>query len=123
MTLTVYTARISYGGADRLDVTARSGITGLGAEFAPSWALLRPYLKLVRSGAMRAGDWLEYSAAYRLEMLESYARHRPVWDALLAREMATLICYCTITPVRPWCHRRLLAAMLVRLGAEDRGER
>lgn len=44
MTLAVHTARISYSGPDRLDVTRKSaGPEGL--PFAPSWQILGPMLR------------------------------------------------------------------------------
>ena len=43
MTLRVHTARVSYGGADRLDITRKSAPPE-GIAFAPSWAILRPAL-------------------------------------------------------------------------------
>ena len=47
MSLIVHTARVSYGGADRLDVTRKSaGPEGI--VFAPSWAILRPALDLLK---------------------------------------------------------------------------
>jgi hypothetical protein len=116
VTLVVYTARVTYAGADRLDVTRKSG-GALGVVFAPSWALLRPHLAARREGR---DTWDAYAPMYRAEMVASYRAHRAAWDALLAREVATLCCYCT-DPAR--CHRTLLAGFLARLGADARGER
>lgn len=144
MTLRVYTARVSYGGDDRLDITRKSaGAEGL--PFAPSRAILNPALDLmhnataliffadvapgVEGGAeakklgavvLRA-TWALYREAYTLEMRESYRAQRAAWDALLARAEVTLCCYCT-DPKR--CHRTVLARdVLPRLGAEFMGER
>ena len=64
--------------------------------------------------------WALYSAAYASEMRESYRTQRATWDALLARESVTLVCYCT-DPAR--CHRTLLAGILAKLGATVVGER
>ena len=67
------------------------------------------------------GDlWSAYVHAYRHEMRASYKAHRAAWDALLARERVTLVCYCTDAE---HCHRRVLARILVKLGATDQGER
>ena len=150
MTLTVHTARVSYDGADRLDVTRGAGREGI--AFAPSWAILRPALDLLSvARSMRAaadhagaakpddaalaescvemtraaeaieiGAWALYVEAYRGEMRESYRANRPAWNALLARESVTLVCYCT-DPAR--CHRTLLAGILAKLGATVAGER
>jgi len=119
MTLHVLTARISYGGPDRLDVT-RAGADPVGVVFAPSWPLLMMAKTMARRGpdAAEAG-WTEYVPEYAAEMRASYRQHRAVWDALLGRERVVLCCYC-VNPAR--CHRRLLAGMLVECGAADEGE-
>ena len=130
--LRVFTARVSYGGADRLDVT-RSSATAEGLPFAPSDVILWPAKRelkaaddVERSGdaakaeAMRAATWAWYAPRYREEMRASYARHRAAWERLLAKPSATLCCYC-VDPAR--CHRRLLAEMLVACGAVYAGER
>lgn len=130
MTLTVHTARISYGGRDRFDVTRKSG-GAIGEPFAPSWRILQPMLEarkrwsekathpLIRGGE-EARLWAEYVDEYTFEMRESYRTRRGSWDELLARESVTLVCYCTDAE---HCHRRLLAEILVKLGATYAGER
>lgn len=147
MTLHVFTARMSYRGADRLDVTRKSG-AGHALAFAPSWAILNPAIELrrvaeslraavqaarasgaddrVESGAIAAeridaAAWALYVPAFRAEMLTSYRVHRASWDWLLEQCEVTLCCYCS-DPAR--CHRRLLAGtILPKLGAVDGGER
>lgn len=115
----VYTARISYAGADRLDVTRKSaGPEGL--PFAPSWRILRPVIEARRNGSSWVWLWPRYVDDYTAEMRTSYRDQRPAWDALLGRAEVTLLCYCTDAE---HCHRTLLAGMLGRLGAEMRGER
>ena len=127
----VYTARVTYAGADRLDVTRKSaGPEGL--PFAPLWAILSPMLEAWKrwraaltafaDRVIEEGDlWSAYVHAYRHEMRASYKAHRAAWDALLARERVTLVCYCT-DPLR--CHRTLLArSFLTALGARYDGER
>lgn len=150
----VYTARVSYRGEDRLDVTRKSGREGI--AFAPSWRLLGPALRARRAledkqledrelgESIEHGDggeaglqtiafkldalgrewdaaWLVYVAGYTAEMRESYRRDRAAWNALLAREVVTLCCYCTDTAR---CHRTLLARdILPKLGATYGGER
>jgi uncharacterized protein YeaO (DUF488 family) len=116
MSLTVHTARISYGGPDRLDVTRKSGV----AAFAPSWRILGPALRRRRDAAhVDEIEWHAYREAYLAEMRESYRMRRREWALLLARDRAVLCCYCT-DPLR--CHRRLLAGILAKLGATDAGE-
>lgn len=146
MTLRVYTARVSYAGADRLDVTRltaekhrhSTGEMHPGEPFAPSRAILNPALDLMNNAAalatyeprgsdaakaaaiFRRSAWALYAEAYRGEMRESYRANRSAWDALLARESATLVCYC-VDPGQ--CHRTLLANFLAKLGATPHGER
>lgn len=121
VTLNVWTSRITYRGADRLDVTRKSaGPEGL--SFAPSWAILRPMLELRRSDDPHAElrAWPQYVADYTAEMRTSYRDHRPSWDVLLAKSEVTLLCYCTDAD---HCHRTVLAEILGKLGAEVHGER
>lgn len=119
--LRVWTARISYRGPDRLDITRKSaGLAGI--PFAPSWAILRPALDARRTGDPKAEAeaWARYVPAYTAEMRVSYRAHSEAWSELLARREVTLCCYC-VDPER--CHRRLLAGMLAKCGAADMGER
>ncbi len=146
--LRVWTARISYQGADRLDITRKSaGPDGL--LFAPSWAILRPAFARLQGAKhhrrmvvaeyegcfdeaaerarhaaeaerLEALAWGEYVPAYTAEMRASWRANRERWDALLARQEVTLVCYCTDAE---HCHRRLLASMLVKCGAIYMGER
>lgn len=116
MTLLVHTARITYSGPDRLDITRKSG----DPTFAPSWAILRPMLEARRNGPSYVWLWPQYVADYTAEMRTSYREHRAAWDALLARDEVTLVCYCT-DPQH--CHRTVLAGILGKLGATVCGER
>lgn len=121
MTSRVFTARISYAGADRVNVTRKSaGADGL--AFAPSWRIVTPMVKLRREKGPAAVEyvWPFYAAVYRAEMRLSYREHRREWNALLARSEVTLVCYC-IDPA--FCHRTLLAEILGKLGATYCGER
>ena len=119
MSLRVCTARVSYRGPDRLDVTRKSGGPA-GTPFAPSWALLGPFLKKRSATGLTDADWAAYVAGYQEEMRASYAHRRSEWDALLARGQVTLCCYCTDSDR---CHRTILASILVVLGAVYEGER
>lgn len=121
MATRVHTARVAYGGADRLDITRKSAWPD-GLPFAPSWSILGPILRLRRSDDPFAVEhaWPKYVADYTAEMRASYRENRPAWDALLARGEVTLVCYCTY-PTR--CHRTVLAEILAKLGADVRGER
>ena len=115
----VWTARITYAGPHRLDITRKSG-TGLGAMFAPSWGLLSPILAMRKRGdhAGVEAAWPRYVELYKHEMRECWRAHRATW-AELRSVPRVLVCYCT-DPAR--CHRRVLAEILARLGAADRGE-
>jgi uncharacterized protein DUF488 len=115
----VYTARISYSGPDRLDITRKSaGPDGL--PFAPSWRILGTVLRLRRREQPVASYWPKYVADYTAEMRASYRDQRPAWDRLLARDEVTLCCYCTDAV---HCHRTVLAEILSKLGAAVCGER
>ena len=133
-----------------VDKAGRTGIVALGAPWAPSAKILWPaktHLTLVdalvrRAEAMPLGeasafvlttahDLLSktegaYRDLYHLEMQQSYRRHRAAWDALLARETATLVCFCPRREPgegqRHHCHRHHLAPFLVACGAVDLGE-
>ena len=118
----LYTAQFRYPGPDRIDVTRGSGKAGEHIVLAPSWGLLDLALKKIRyasSDVERDRLWEEYKVRYTEEMRVSYREHRPVWEALLAREQACLVCYCANVDR---CHRGLLADILVKLGAQYLGE-
>lgn len=116
--LRVFTAQLSYRGEDRLDITRKSGGTS-GSPFAPSWQILGPALT-ARAAHRLPEHWPTYREAYLQEMRGSYRSDSSPWHALLARVSVTLCCYCADAR---HCHRRLLAEILVRLGAVDEGER
>jgi uncharacterized protein YeaO (DUF488 family) len=122
MTVAVYTARVSYSGPDRLDVTRKSAV-GHGMAFAPSWKILGPMVRLRRvrcADGISAEAWARYVADYTVEMRASYRGNYPAWGWLLAEERRTLVCYCT-DPAH--CHRTVLAGILATLGAKVMGER
>lgn len=49
----------------------------------------------------------------------SYNKNESAWDELLSRKTVTLLCYCSNTT---HCHRKILAEILVKLGAVYAGE-
>lgn len=136
MTLRVFTARLTYVGPDRLDITRagadayrkRTGLTWEGAAFAPSWEIMLPLVRMRRelrgtgylAHEIVAPAWKLYVPAYTAEMRASYRRNRAAWDALLARDAVTLVCFCVDGTQ---CHRRILAEILAKCGAVDCGER
>ena len=124
----VWTARVSYRGRDRLDISRKSG-DETGIVFARSWELLGPYLALRKIAPINEQDWQRYTEAYTQEMRTSYRRHRTVWEAVLEGNATlagpdsptvTLCCYCN-DPSR--CHRTILAGILGKLGASVMAER
>lgn len=138
MPLEVYTARINYGGPDRLDCTRKSGKEGL--FLAPSWELLRPALEAMKAakeewdfyaneGAWSCGadaqrkldtTWNRYVAGFKREMAQSQKTNAVAWQELLSLERIVLCCYCTD---RVHCHRAVLRGdILPALGAKDCGE-
>lgn len=128
--LVVHTARVSYGGPDRLDVTAKSAGEE-GRAFAPRWGLVRWGLDMMERakkkralgepGAEAFAEWAWhlYSMRYTAQMRLSFVEQPKAWERLLARRRVVLVCYCT-DPER--CHRRVLAHLLEQAGAVDAGE-
>lgn len=116
--LTVHTSRIWYSREDRVDIT-RMSAGPLGLSFAPSWEILNQF-KSKRRAAIQRHDfsavklaWQEYIKLYRGEMENSKQVHFQNWERLLSRKEAVLVCYC---PTAEWCHRGLLADILVETG-------
>lgn len=119
MSLLVYTARMGRRWPDGLPVTRKIVTHKDGLPFAPSAPLLDEFLAHRKAG--REEDvWPEYVRRYTAEMRASYRDHRAAWDALLARESVTLLCFC---PDPSRCHRGVLAGILGRCGAVVIGER
>jgi hypothetical protein len=100
----IWTARISYGGPNRLDVTRKGG-----SMFGPSWPLLT-------AARGRRISWATYVDRYTAEMRRMYAKHRYLWAELLERPAVVLCCYCR-DPKQ--CHRTVLAELLVRAGRKE----
>jgi uncharacterized protein YeaO (DUF488 family) len=125
----VYTARVGvYDDASVLDIT-RKGDDQLGRNFAPSWALLTPYLRkrADNNGSLTPGEWNSYRDAYIAEMRVSYERNRSHWITLLrSGPEVTLCCFCTNANQ---CHRTVFARLLSIVGPRHdvnvilRGER
>jgi uncharacterized protein YeaO (DUF488 family) len=118
VSLIVCTARITYQGSDRIDVT-RKGCSLCGFFMAPSWKILAPVLQARKQGSLES-EWSRYVEDYIEEMRLSQKRHPLAWADLLRREQVTLVCYCS-NPLR--CHRWILRTkILPALGAVDGGE-
>lgn len=134
---------ITRAGADR---ARNAGVAPLGEPFAPTRSILDPALKVrdiskakrelaltmkaagkeeladllvAMVGEAEAITWSLYAPAYAAEMRLSFREHRQAWDKLLKRPRVVLVCYC---PDRERCHRGLLAGILAKCGAVDKGE-
>jgi len=87
-----------------IDITVKSGIKAL----APSWDLLQRY----------RSDPASMEQTYREEfaelMVKSQSEHPEIWDDLLKMESIALACYCK---AGKFCHRHLVADLLVEWGA------
>ena len=104
----IYTARLSYAGDDRLDIT-RLGRDPIGIIFAPSESILWPYKALKRSRRATREKWLKYEQAYLAEMRDSQMLWPHVWRDVFSRTTVTLCCYCENAGT---CHRVSLAKFI-----------
>lgn len=151
MSLRVHTARVSYGGADRLDITRKSAPPE-GIAFAPSWAILRPALDMMalartmRAAAEHAGEarpddavlaesCVEMTRAAEHIVHATWALYVEAYTAEMRESYRTqrpawtallaresVTLVCYCTdPAR--CHRTLLAGIFAKLGAVNEGER
>ncbi len=130
--MNLWTARINYSGADRVDISRagcdrarKAGGETPGEFLAPSAGLVFPALRRMKDATTaheRQVVWHEYATAYHLEMLATYKARRPEWEAFLQRERATIVCYCVPVNGVLRCHRMLAAGYLARLGATYCGE-
>lgn len=109
--LRIYTARVSYSGADRIDITRHAGHC-----MAPSGMLLSKTLHAVATGEPRVQVFARYEPAYLEEMREGW-RLGPVRAFIesLPSEV-TLVCFC---PDPRYCHRRLAAEIITKARAES----
>lgn len=115
MALRVYTAQLDRKWRDTataLDTTMKS-TDPLGRVFAPDDPRMVFMLKRGQLSPATYRTW------YLTVLRQSYREQRAQWEAVLARPLVVLLCYC-----RPeqFCHRLVLAETLTRLGAEYRGE-
>ena len=133
--MVLWTARYHVRDVDRLDITrmgcdrlVRAGKPAPGEFLAPSWEILKPALewrrafeaRCARQGLDEEAEFFRvYTARYRAEMVVSYRTRRAEWDALLARERVTIVCFC---PDPAYCHRSLAAGFLAKCGVDYRGE-
>jgi hypothetical protein len=106
--LDVYTARFSYNGDDRVDVSANGGHF----IFVPPKQLLFDY---------RFGKITEkkFQKAYFECLRNSYVNHRHAWDNLLNNPQIVLVCNCNAEGKS--CHRFVVVDFLKKLGATNKG--
>lgn len=108
---TIWTARIDYRGADRLDITVK-GRDPLGSLLAPTWSLVAPYIEKRREKRETDADWMAYCEQYVSLLRKRWMTERVRFDDLLARlqcQSVTLVCYCTDVDR---CHRSVAARVL-----------
>ena len=115
MAVKIYTVQISVAqqlhfitDPSFLDITVKSGNTA----FAPTWPMVLNH----KSGAITDD---EYTDQYTKMMRRSYCDQRADWDKVLAMDKTALGCYCRADK---FCHRHLLADMLVQCGGVLIGE-
>ncbi len=106
--LKVSTAQFKYNGFDRLDITFKTG----DPTFAPTKQIVYGYKYHGLSDE-------EYTRRYIHQMEISYNNNRYRWEQLLSQDNVVLVCYCQ---AHEFCHRIILAKLLVQLGAEYCGE-
>lgn len=96
---------ISRANMDKYDITVKTG----DKTFSPSWKML----KAIKGGEMSKE---EYKKQY-VELMKKSLRENPEkWKELISREKVILVCYC---PANVFCHRILLAKMLVKSGVAN----
>lgn len=102
----LYTAQFRYPGADRLDITVKSGKGGKGEPFLPilndnQWSMVMGYKNGTISEAQYTAMYMNILAT-KIDDLNWLAVEATIKDV-------TLICYC---PANTFCHRILLARHL-----------
>lgn len=113
MALQIYTSTVYWykNQPDMLDISLKSG----DHRFAPTSKLLREWL----DNGHTYEDQCRYAREYIELMRKSRSNNLQHWKELLQRERVVLLCYCK--PME-FCHRLLLSAILVKCGAEYKGE-
>lgn len=115
----IYTSRIAYRGADRLDTTVKSGV-GLGKLLAPTWELVGGVKR--HETQNRDPRWLKYAPLTHDQYTDGYyALLRDRYKAALApfmqliqRERLVVCCYCA---AETFCHRHLAVDILSKISA------
>jgi len=106
--LKIYTSQYKYNGINRFDITVKTGVK----TFAPTWEIVMGY----KSNSITKE---QYTEKYIIKMRQSYKNNRDLWEWLLKQKEVVLVCFCKSGD---FCHRVLLANILVKLGAKYLGE-
>lgn len=116
----IYTSRIMYRGADRLDTTVKSG-AGLGKLLAPTWELVGGVKHHETQG--RDARWLKYTPltheqyidGYYALLQQRYKADTVSFISLLQWERLVICCYCPAAGA--FCHGHLAADILSKFAA------
>lgn len=103
---TLYTARITYSGLDRLDTTVKSADTPLGKALAPVWAMVMSH----KDGTLTDSDYTEH---YYTLLRRRYTANPSLFQSSFNNPELTLLCYCK---VGVFCHRHLAKDILTKIG-------
>src|SRR5437016_2469833 len=111
----IWTARVAYNGADRLDITIKNAVMGsIGWLFAPSWELVgghKLYTAISTNKAEEIARWKkyqpldndQYTERYYEIVRAKYREHQALFVKLLDQDR-TLCCFCKSGA---FCHRHL----------------
>lgn len=100
----VCTGRVSYNGADGLDITVKSG-KGIGKRFAPTWDMVMG----VKQGRITEA---KYTDRFLSLLRERYRQNEAAFVEVLKRERVVLLCYCR---AGAFCHRHLVVDVLEKV--------
>ena len=104
---TIQIALAKRKGIPYFDITIMTG----NKLFSPTWQMVKDY----KAGKLSKED---YTTKYLELMRKSYNLNKDIWNNLLTKD-AVLACYCK---AGEFCHRLILADILVKLGAKYIGE-
>ena len=122
----IWTARISYKGTDRLDITVKNTQVGtLGWLFAPTWTLVggvKLFAAIANNDDKEVARWKRYQPLSSDQYTEQYydmirvryKDHQPLFMSVF-EEDRTLCCFCANAN---FCHRYLAADILSKVAAK-----
>ena len=121
--MNLWTARITYAGSDRLDITVKNTAVGsLGWLLAPSWALVGGHklsVALAANNRTEIQRWKayqplshdQYTERFYQIVREKYRTH-PAAFLELIRQDRSLCCFCQKDV---FCHRHLAADIVMKI--------